>query len=98
MKEENRTDLFEKLIVVSGDVGQENLGLSLQDRATLVNKVQIVFHAAATLDFEADLRSTCNINLLGTRRVVQLCQEMQELKVNKNQFSSLFFLIPFNMS
>ncbi|TGZ55748.1 Fatty acyl-CoA reductase [Temnothorax longispinosus] len=69
-----------KLIAVAGDVGEENLGLSSQDRTTLINKAEVVFHSAATLDFEADLRSTTNINLLGTRRIVQLCREIKDLK------------------
>lgn len=70
------------MIPVAGDVGEENLGLSSGDRLTLVEDVNIVFHSAATLDFEADLKSNTNINLLGTRRVVQLCQEIRDLKVN----------------
>ncbi|XP_003704946.1 putative fatty acyl-CoA reductase CG8306 [Megachile rotundata] len=80
LKEENKTHLFNKLIPVGGDVGQENLGLSSADRLTLVEEVQIVVHSAATLDFEADLKTTTNINLLGTRRVVELCQEIRDLK------------------
>lgn len=83
MKEEKQTDLFKKLIPIAGDVGEENLGLSSQDRTTLINKVEVVFHSAATLDFEADLRSTTNINLLGTRRIIQLCREIKNLKVNR---------------
>lgn len=83
MKEEKQTDLFKKLIAVAGDVSEENLGLSLQDRTTLINKIEVVFHSAATLDFEVDLRTTANINLLGTRRIVQLCREIKDLKVNQ---------------
>lgn len=82
MREENQTDSFKKLIAVSGDVGEENLGLSTVDRATIINTVQIVFHSAATLDFEADLESTTKINLLGTRKVIELCREIKDLKVN----------------
>lgn len=79
-KEENKTHLFEKLIPVAGDVGQENLGLSSADRLTLVEEVQIIFHCAATLDFEVDLKTATHINLLGTRRVVELSQEIRDLK------------------
>lgn len=82
MREEKRTDLFEKLIAVAGDVGEEDLGLSPEDRAMLIDRAQVVFHSAATLDFEANLKTTTNINLLGTRRIVQLCQEIKDLKVN----------------
>ncbi|XP_017888842.1 putative fatty acyl-CoA reductase CG8306 [Ceratina calcarata] len=80
LKEENKTDLFKKLSPVAGDVGEENLGLSGADRLTLVEEVNIVIHSAASLDFEANLKTATNINLLGTRRVVQLCQEIRELK------------------
>lgn len=80
LREENKTDLFKKLIVISGDVGEENLGISSEDRSKLIENVQIVVHSAATLDFEANLKSTVQINLLGTRRVVQLCKEIKDLK------------------
>ncbi|XP_014485791.1 PREDICTED: uncharacterized protein LOC106750169 [Dinoponera quadriceps] len=81
LREKEQADLFRKLIAVTGDVGEENLGLSPEDRETLINTVQVVFHAAATLDFEADLKTTTNINLLGTRRIIQLCREINDLKV-----------------
>lgn len=82
IKEANKTHLFDKLIPIAGDVGEQNLGLSSEDRLLLCENVEIVFHSAATLDFEADLKSTTNINLLGTRRVVELCQEIRNFKVN----------------
>ena len=78
------------MIAVEGDVGEENLGLSANDRLTLVEHVNVVVHSAASLDFEADLKSTVNINLLGTRRVVQIAQEIRDLKVSEI-FSTKFF-------
>lgn len=81
LKEEGHGDKLKKIIAVAGDVSQENLGLSQKDRIMLQDSVQIAFHSAATLDFDADLISTVNINLLGTRRVVQLCQEMKNIEV-----------------
>ncbi|XP_066593248.1 uncharacterized protein [Prorops nasuta] len=80
LREEGKIDSLNKLIPVAGDVGEENLGLSSVDRLTLVEHINVIFHSAATLDFEADLKSTTNINLLGTRRVVQLAQEVRSLK------------------
>lgn len=74
-------DIFQKLVAVSGDVGEENLGLSPADRRLLTENVHVVFHSAATLDFEATLRPTVTINLLGTRRVVELCKDAAHLKV-----------------
>lgn len=83
MREENKTELFKKLIAISGDIGEDNLGLSNEDRSQLIENVQIVVHSAATLDFEVSLKNAVLINLLGTRRVIQLCQEIKNLKVSQ---------------
>ena len=74
-------DRFSKIIPIEGDVGQEHLGISPANRQILINNVNVVFHSAATLDFFQSLRETTNINLLGTRRVVQLCKQMTKLEV-----------------
>lgn len=79
--EKETTDVFKKIVPVSGDVGQENLGLSPQDRELLINNVNVVVHSAATLDFQESLRPTVKINLLGTRRVMELSRQIKNLKV-----------------
>lgn len=72
--------MFKKLIPIEGDVGVEDLGISSDDRATLVNNVNVVIHSAASLDFNETLRSTVTINLLGTRRILELCKQIKDLK------------------
>lgn len=72
--------MFSKLVAISGDVGTENLGLSPKDRAEIIKEVQIVIHSAATLDFQETLRPTVNINLLGTRRLLELCNDINKLE------------------
>ncbi|CAH2101802.1 unnamed protein product [Euphydryas editha] len=74
-------DIFNKLVPISGDVGSENLGLSAEDRQILIDNVNVVIHSAATLDFEESLKPTVQINVLGTRRIMNLCQQMKNLKV-----------------
>ncbi|GAB0091485.1 Fatty acyl-CoA reductase [Sergentomyia squamirostris] len=78
--EKSSPDVFKKLIPVTGDVGDENLGLSPADRQVLIDNVNVVFHSAATLDFQAALKPTVTINLLGTRRVMELCQQIRNMK------------------
>lgn len=80
LKEEKGEDIFSRLTAIGGDVGEENLGLKPEDRAKVCDEVHLVMHSAATLDFEADLRETVKINLLGTRRVIQLCHDIKNLK------------------
>lgn len=72
-------DIFKKLVAVAGDVGEENLGLSPADRQMLANNINVVIHSAATLDFQASLKPTVIINLLGTRRVLELCKESKNM-------------------
>lgn len=71
------------MVAIPGDVGSPGLGLSADDKQILIRNVHIVFHCAATLDFEASLRTTVTINLLGTREVVSLSKEITNLKVSK---------------
>jgi alcohol-forming fatty acyl-CoA reductase len=77
--EQTSADIFKKLVPVAGDVGEENLGLSPADRKVLADNVNVVIHSAATLDFQASLKPTVFINLLGTRRVMDLCKEVKSL-------------------
>lgn len=78
--EERGVDIFSKLVAVSGNVEDEGLGLSPDDRQLLMEKVHVVVHSAATLDFETPLKETIRTNLLGTRQVLELCREMTHLK------------------
>lgn len=68
-----------KIVPIEGDVGLDNLGISPKDRQILIDNVNVVFHSAATLDFFQSLKETTNINLRGTRRVVELCQQLKKL-------------------
>lgn len=72
--------MFARVKAIAGDVGEENLGLSDTDRRTITENVNVIFHSAATLDFAETLRSTVKINLLGTRRMLQLAKECPNLK------------------
>lgn len=76
------------MIVVSGDVSQDGLGLNDADKAKVIANVNIVFHGAATLDFDVDLISNVNINLLGTKRVLELCGQLRNCLVSF--FSALY--------
>lgn len=63
-----------------GDVSEKNLGIAPEDRQAIIDNVNIVIHSAASLDFNQPLRTTVNINLLGTRYVMQLCEEITNIQ------------------
>jgi fatty acyl-CoA reductase len=70
-----------KVVAIAGDVSVTNLGLSDADRQLLADRVSIVFHAAATIRFDAPLRQAVLINVRGTKYVLDLAKEMKNLEV-----------------
>lgn len=83
-----------KIVTVAGDCSIAGLGLSLTDRQTLANNISIIFHAAATIKFDESLKLAVDINVHGTKDVIELAKEMTHLKV-ESQIDSMQSLIPF---
>ncbi|KAJ8917331.1 hypothetical protein NQ315_002353, partial [Exocentrus adspersus] len=77
---EKDPDAFDKVKAISGDVSLPNLGISESDKAFMVGNINVVFHSAATVKFNEDLKNAVILNTLGTKRVLQLCKEMKHLK------------------
>ncbi|KDR11035.1 Putative fatty acyl-CoA reductase [Zootermopsis nevadensis] len=72
--------LKRKVVGISGDVTVTNLGLSTANRQLLVDRVSIVFHAAATIRFDEPLKRAVLLNTRGTKFVLELAQEMKNLE------------------
>lgn len=73
-------DVLSKLRVFSGDMTIPKLGLSASDEQVLLEQVSIVFHLAATVKFDEDLKAAAHQNTLGTVKVLDLCSRMKHLK------------------
>ena len=52
-------DLLGKIVAMSGDILDPNLGLSAEDTQVLIENVSIVFHTAATVKFDEALKCVC---------------------------------------
>jgi alcohol-forming fatty acyl-CoA reductase len=61
-------EISRRLTTISGDVGQDGLGLDEAARA-LVATCDVVIHSAATVSFDAPLDGAVEVNLLGPSRV-----------------------------
>lgn len=85
-EKDDHEELLNKIKPIAGDISEEKLGLSEEDFKMLSDKVNIVVHCAASLDFETDLKTAVNINLLGTKRVVELCKQITNLNVSRSFF------------
>jgi fatty acyl-CoA reductase len=80
LRRERANDLG-KIIPIHGDITSEELGISESDQALLCQKVSVVFHSAATVKFDEKLKLSVTINMLGTKRLVELCHRMTRLEV-----------------
>lgn len=78
----DRPNDLSKLIPINGDITADELGISESDQATLCRNVSVVFHSAATVKFDEKLKLSVTINMLGTKRLVQLCHRMMSLDVS----------------
>lgn len=81
LKKEN-PDYRKKVSCIKGDIQLPNLNLSPEDEAKLINEVNIIFHAAATVNFHQKLHVAVDINVHGIRKVMELGMKMYNLKVS----------------
>ncbi|KAJ8721259.1 hypothetical protein PYW07_002034 [Mythimna separata] len=77
---EERPDDFKKVIPIAGDLNHLDLGISTEDVEILLQKVSVVFHVAATIKFNEELKDAVNTNVRGTKYVLHLCQRMKNIK------------------
>lgn len=63
-----------RLVAVRGDVTEPGLGLEADRRARLAEEVTDVVHSAASVSFSLPLDEAREINLYGTRRVIELAE------------------------
>lgn len=81
IRKDNPKDLA-KVIPICGDITMEELGISEADQSLLRHTVSVVFHSAATVKFDEKLELSVKINMLGTKRLVELCHRMMVLEVS----------------
>ena len=72
-------ELLERVIAVPGDVAAPGLGLSFSDRAGITATCTAVVHCAASIAFDLPLDEALEINCAGTRRLLDLAEEMPGL-------------------
>ena len=64
-----------RIRTITGDVGTDGLGLSVEDRAVLA-ECDLVIHSAATVSFDSPLDGAVEVNLLGPVRIAELLNEL----------------------
>jgi len=71
---------LKKLVAISGDITLDGLGISAADLKQVTDNVSIVFHSAATLKFNEELKRAVEINIKGTKRVLDMCHQCKRLE------------------
>jgi hypothetical protein len=87
--------MLEKIVALSGDVTQENFGLSPSDLNLIIENVSIVFNLAATVRFDEELKSALQMNVKGPRYLLGICRRMKNLDVNNSQLYIATLLEPY---
>lgn len=96
LREENPV-MLDKLDFLEGNIEEQNLGnwicnleaipeifclgISEDDLTTITTTVNIVFHMAATVRFNDDLKEAGLLNVLATKTLFDLCLKIDNLKV-----------------
>ncbi|XP_050301950.1 putative fatty acyl-CoA reductase CG5065 [Anthonomus grandis grandis] len=80
LKQENPENI-KKITPILGDVTEIGLGLSPESRKLLIDEVNIVYHAAASVRFDDPLKDALLMNTRGTREVVHLSREIKNLEI-----------------
>ncbi|CAB3257592.1 unnamed protein product [Arctia plantaginis] len=70
---------YERIVPVEGDITNIRLGLCDKDWITLTEEVNIIFHVAATVNFEEPLRKATLTNIRGTREALDLAKSCKNL-------------------
>ncbi|KAJ8942718.1 hypothetical protein NQ318_017017, partial [Aromia moschata] len=78
LKEKN-PDILKRIIPVNGDVKEIKLGMAEEDRRTIIENVNIIYHSAASVRFDDFLKDAVLLNTRGTREISNLALEVKNL-------------------
>lgn len=88
--------LLAKILAVEGDLELPKLGLCAKDQETIIKNVSVVFHSAASINFDLPLKKAFELNFQGSRRVLELSKQILNLKV-KMIFNTFKHFTRFNL-
>ncbi|RZB39018.1 NAD binding 4 and/or Epimerase domain containing protein, partial [Asbolus verrucosus] len=80
LKAENPKSM-RKCRIISGDVSQDDLGLSPEDRLLLQDEVNFIYHSAASTRFDDSVKTAVCFNTRSTKLLLDLAHQCKNLKV-----------------
>ncbi|XP_077295802.1 putative fatty acyl-CoA reductase CG5065 [Arctopsyche grandis] len=76
-----KPEAMAKIFALDGDLMNENFGLKESDLNEVQKEVNVIFHCAATVKFNADLKEAIQTNTCGTWILIQIAKTMKQLDV-----------------
>ena len=73
------SSLLDKVEAVNGDITEEHLGIDDESRRLLIENVNIVFHSAATVRFDEELKKSVAMNIEAVASIIDLAKQMKHL-------------------
>lgn len=80
LRDEN-PDFRQKIIAINSELTQPKLALSEEDKEIIIDSTNVIFHCAATVRFNENLRDAVQLNVIATRQLILLAQQMKNLEV-----------------
>ena len=74
-----RPSFVSKVILILGDTGTDGLGISAIERQAITSRVSVIFHVAANVRFEDNLKKDILLNCRSTRDVCILAGDTKNL-------------------
>jgi alcohol-forming fatty acyl-CoA reductase len=72
--------LQQKLFGINVNYDVDNLRIAKSDLVTIIEEVDVFYHAMASVKFNEKLKDAINVNIFGTKRVLELAKQVQNLK------------------
>src|SRR4029077_12433639 len=67
----------DKVEVVGGDVGEDNLGYSEEEAARIAGDIDVIINSAGNVTFSPPLESALRTNVVGTQNVIAFAKRMK---------------------
>ncbi|KAG5676201.1 hypothetical protein PVAND_006050 [Polypedilum vanderplanki] len=78
---DEKPEVMKKILVVSGEICEKNLGMSDAHFQYVIDNTNIIFHVAASVRFQAPLKSNIMTNLVATKEVLEIAKTVKNLTV-----------------
>src|SRR3989441_4703682 len=67
----------DKVVVVNGDIAEENLGLTEDESGAIASDIDIIINSAGNVTFNPTLESALRTNVVGTQNVIAFARRMK---------------------